>query len=71
MSRDVYEHGIDHAAHDKGQDGKNRYINDIGDTWQQVSYSFTLNEAKKVSVIVMNSKNPGVDVLIDDFTITK
>ena len=22
MSCDVYEHGIDHAAHDEGQDGK-------------------------------------------------
>jgi len=57
--------------YDKGQDGKNRYINDISGTWQQVSYSFTLNDTKKVSVIVMNSKNPGIDVLIDDFTITK
>ena len=58
-------------VYDKGTDGKNRYINDVASTWQQVTYSFTLDAEKKVSVIIMNSKTPGIDILVDDFTITK
>ena len=57
-------------VYDKGTDGKNRYV-DVTGSWQQVSYSFTLDAEKKISLIVMNSKNPGADVLIDDFTIAK
>ncbi|MBQ7444045.1 MAG: hypothetical protein IJS59_09340 [Bacteroidaceae bacterium] len=57
--------------YDQGDDGKNRYVNDIGANWQQVTYSFTLSETTTVCLIVMNSKTTGTDLLIDDFTITK
>ena len=57
--------------YDQGDDGKNKYVNDIGQTWQQVTYSFTLSETTTVCLIIMNSKTTGSDLLIDDFTITK
>lgn len=57
--------------YDKGEDNKNKYVNDIVQEWQQVSYSFTLAEKAQVSLIIMNSKTTGTDLLIDDFTITK
>lgn len=57
--------------YDKGDDGKNRYVNDIGAEWQQVTYSFTLEETTTVCLVIMNSKTTGSDLLIDDFTITK
>ena len=40
-------------------------------SWKQVSYQFELTEATSVSLLVMNNKAGGTDVLIDDFTITK
>ncbi|MBO4801023.1 MAG: hypothetical protein J5545_04070 [Bacteroidaceae bacterium] len=57
--------------YDKGEDGKNKYVNDIVQEWQQVTYSFTLAEKTTVNLIIMNSKTTGTDLLIDDFTITK
>ena len=57
--------------YDKGDDGKNKYVNDIVQEWQKVSYSFTLAEKTTVCLVIMNSKTTGTDLLIDDFTITK
>ncbi len=57
--------------YDKGDDGKNKYVNDIVQEWQQVKYSFTLTSKTTVCLVVMNSKTTGSDLLIDDFTITK
>lgn len=57
--------------YDKGEDGKNKYVNDIAQEWQQVKYSFTLEAKTTVCLIIMNSKSTGTDMLIDDFTITK
>ncbi len=57
--------------YDKGEDGKNRYVNDIAQEWQQVKYSFTLSSKTTVCLVVMNSKTTGTDLLIDDFTIVK
>ena len=57
--------------YDKGEDGKNRYVNDIAQEWQQVKYSFTLSSKTTVCLVVMNSKTTGSDLLIDDFTIVK
>ncbi|MBR0434104.1 MAG: hypothetical protein IJK15_10490 [Bacteroidaceae bacterium] len=57
--------------YDKGEDGKNKYVNDIDQDWQQVKYSFTLSSKTTVCLVVMNSKTTGTDLLIDDFTITK
>ncbi len=43
------------------------YVNDIANTdWVTKSYTFTLTEEKKICLVVMNSKNPGKDLLIDD-----
>ena len=38
--------------------------------WTQVSYSFELTAETKICLVVMNSKNPGKDVLIDDYELT-
>lgn len=57
-------------------DTQNDYIyNDMttinnGD-WQLVTYQFTLSAPTAVSLLVMNNKQGGKDVLIDDVTITK
>ena len=48
-----------------------KYVDNIVQEWQQVNYSFTLDEKKTVCLIIMNSKSTGTDLLIDDFTITK
>lgn len=47
------------------------YVNGLTQNqWQEVTYTFTLSEATRLSLIVMVSKNPGANVLIDDFTLT-
>lgn len=47
------------------------YTNNLSNTaWTEVNHTFTLAEQTTVSIVVMNSKNPGKDVLIDDFTLT-
>lgn len=43
----------------------------FGNDWVKVEYIFDLAEETTVCLIVMNYKNPGADVLINDFTITK
>jgi len=48
------------------------YINDLNTSeWVKVDYEFTLSAKTTICLVVMNSKNPGKDVLIDDYTITK
>lgn len=47
------------------------YTNNLSSTeWTQVQHTFTLESETEICIIVMNSKNPGGDVLIDDFTLT-
>lgn len=40
------------------------------DTWTEVTHTFTLEASTQVCLVIMNSKNPGANVLIDDFTLT-
>ena len=47
------------------------YVNDLNSNWVKVDYEFTLSSKTTVCLVIMNSKNPGKDVLIDDFTIVK
>ena len=48
------------------------YVNDLNNSeWTKVDYEFTLGEKTTVCLVVMNSKNPGTDILIDDYNITK
>lgn len=47
------------------------YVNDLGAEWVKVEHTFELAEKTTICLVVMNSKNPGADVLIDDFTIVK
>ena len=48
------------------------YVNDLNTSeWTKVDYEFTLASKTTVCLVIMNSKNPGKDVLIDDYTITK
>lgn len=47
------------------------YTNDISNTeWVQVTHEFTIPELGTYCVLVMNSGNPGGDLLFDDFTLT-
>lgn len=47
------------------------YVNNIPNTeWVKVEHTFTLAADGTYSVVIMNSKNPGQDVLVDDFTLT-
>lgn len=47
------------------------YVNDIKNTeWVKVTYSFTIATEGTYCLVVMNSKSPGGDVLIDDYTLT-
>ncbi len=47
------------------------YTNDISSTeWVQVTHEFTIPELGTYCVLVMNSGNPGGDLLFDDFTLT-
>lgn len=47
------------------------YTNDITNTtWVKVTHTFTISTDGTYCVVIMNSKNPGADVLIDDFTLT-
>lgn len=48
------------------------YVNDLSDAeWTLVTHKFELSAQATVNLVIMNSKNPGKDVLIDDFTIVK
>lgn len=48
------------------------YTNDINDAgWVEINHSFTLGSKTTVNLVIMNSKNPGGMLLIDDYTITK
>ncbi len=43
------------------------YTNNLtADTWTEVSHSFTLATQTTVNIVIMNPKNPGADILIDD-----
>ena len=48
------------------------YVNDLTTSeWVKVDYEFTLSAKTVVCLVVMNSKKPGKDILVDDYTITK
>lgn len=45
------------------------YTNDITNSeWVEVTHEFTLEADTRLALVIMNAKNPGADVLIDDFT---
>lgn len=47
------------------------YTNGITNTeWMKVSHTFSIPSDGTYCLVIMNSKNPGADVLIDDFTLT-
>ena len=47
------------------------YTNDLTQSsWVLVTHEFTLNDETTLCLVVMNSKKPGANVLIDDFTLT-
>lgn len=63
-----------------GEDGKisggnsyvyGNYTNDItNNEWIKVTHTFTIDATGTYCVLIMNAKNPGNDVLIDDFRLT-
>ena len=47
------------------------YVNNLSASeWTEVNHSFTLSAETTLSFVVMISKSPGANVLIDDFTVT-
>ncbi len=55
-----------------GQYVYGEYTNGLTNTeWIEVTHTFDLAAETTICLVVMNSKNPGKDILIDDFTITK
>lgn len=47
------------------------YVNDLSNTdWTEVTHEFTLSEETTLCLVIMNSKVPGKDVLIDDVSLT-
>lgn len=47
------------------------YTNNLSSTtWTQVTHTFNIASDGTYCLVIMNSKNPGADVLIDDFTLT-
>lgn len=51
-------------------DGKQVYTNLTDADWSDAAYTFTLESEATVCLVVMNSKNPGKDVLVDDASLT-
>ncbi len=46
------------------------YINDLKkDVWTEVTYEFDIDADGEYTVVVMNAKRPGKDILVDDFTL--
>lgn len=58
-------------AYTPGSDGNTQYTDVTAAEWTKISGTFTLTAATTVNLVIMNSKNPGGTVLIDDYTITK
>lgn len=53
------------------ENGKPMYYNGLTTSeWTTASYTFTLEEQTTLCLVVMNSKNPGKDVLVDDASLT-
>ena len=51
--------------------GKQVYYNNLSATeWTTASYTFTLDAETTVSLLVMNAKNPGKNILVDDASLT-
>ncbi len=47
------------------------YVNNLStSTWSEVSYTFTLAAESTICLVVNDSKTPGMNVLVDDFTLT-
>lgn len=47
------------------------YTNNLSTTeWTKVEHTFTLASTQQICLVIMNSKNPGADVLIDDFSLS-
>lgn len=46
------------------------YVNDLTAEWQQVTHTFSLSAETKLNVVVMVSKKPGKNVIIDDFQLS-
>lgn len=47
------------------------YTNNLSQSeWTKVEHSFTLASDQQICLVIMNSKNPGGDVLIDDFSLS-
>lgn len=46
-----------------------KYVDVTDAEWTQVTHNFTLDSDTTISLVIMNSKSPGGDVLIDDYVL--
>ena len=48
------------------------YVNNLSNsTWSEATYTFTLDAETTICLFASNSKTPGKDILVDDFTLTQ
>lgn len=48
------------------------YVNDLSNsTWSEATSTFTLDAETTICLFASNSKKPGMDILVDDFTLTQ
>ena len=66
----VNDGAVGSYTYQKGSDGKNIYTSVNNNGWTEITHEFTLDADGTYSIVIMNSKNPGGDVLIDDVTLT-
>ena len=66
----VTDGSVGSYVYQKGSDGKSLYTNVSNNGWTEVTFTFTLTDDGTYCIVIMNSKSPGKDVLIDDVTLT-
>ncbi len=58
-------------VYERDESGSYKYYNNLSNTeWKQISATFEIASAGTYSFVVMNSKSPGKDVLIDDASLS-
>lgn len=61
----------DGTINSSGYKYSENYVNDLSNTeWTKVEHTVTLEADQQICWVIMNSKNPGKDVIIDDFTVS-
>lgn len=54
----------------KQVDGKNSYTTLTNTEWTAIDHTFTLEQQTTINLVIMNSKKPGKNLLVDDYSLT-